>query len=175
MRRRTFLAVTGAGALAGCGAFGGETFEKSGGAFSNVETKTDLPEGVEYRSGQINLNDGEFTSIDFQGPVENHVTVEGQVVQNGPIDVYIMTTGQFTEFEREPQLVSAQRKYESVKTIDIDETVDEGGHHIVFDNTYIGGAEPSGKATIQFTFEVSGPTGTDSEGNSTDGGDSTPG
>lgn len=162
MRRRTFLAVMGAGTLTGCNALGGNEFEhaKQGDAFSNVKNATGLGKGEVGKSAHISLPEGEYVELGFSAKEESEMAMTGQVVKNGPIDLYVMTVDQFNKFKTQPNLISAEMEAENTGSIDLTKTLPAGDYLLVFDNTHLGGTEPSGKAEVEFEFVL---TGTGSE------------
>ncbi|WP_136716604.1 hypothetical protein [Halorientalis salina] len=164
MRRRTFLAVMGAGALTGCNALGGNNFNRKEDAFSNVQNATGLGPGEVGQSARVTLAAGEYANFPFTIREESEMNITGQVTKNGPIDVYIMTADQFNQYQRQPNLVPSESEAESIKTIDLTQQFQSGEYLFVFDNTNLGDAEPSGEVEIEFEFVL---TGTGEGGNTT--------
>jgi len=156
MRRRTYLAVMGAGLLTGCGGLGGNKFQQadSSSAISNVKNATGLDEGETGKSARGELKKGEYTSFGFQIKKESQMDFTLQVVSGGKIDVYVMTIDEFNEFQQEPNIISAKREFSNVKTIDTQEVIKPDGYNIVFDNTYQGDAKPSDDVVLQFEFKL---------------------
>ena len=169
MRRRTFLAVMGAGTLTGCNALGGNSnFEEknSGDAFTNVQTPSGLGKGDTGTSARATLGKGQFTNLGFQLGEKSKMVVTGQVTKNAPIDLYIMTVNQYQEFKRKPNLIPSEAAAEGVTSIDISRRFSSGDYFLVFDNTSLGQTEPSGEATVDFEFVLSG-TGQNKNTNTT--------
>jgi hypothetical protein len=178
MRRRTVLATVATSVLGGCGELTGESdsdedengddeaedddaqlqFEpaKQGTAFSNVRTATDLDDGETGKSATLTLAGGEYADFAFTTGEESEMDMTGQVTKNGPIDFYVMTPDQFNRYQREPDGIDAEARGENVDSIDLDRQLQSGEYLFVFDNTYLGGADPSGKVEIEFEF-VLGP------------------
>jgi hypothetical protein len=162
MRRRRFLATLGAGALAGCGALGGSEIERAEDPFTQVESATADDRGI-VRSGLVVLGENEYASVGFQGgagggsfPIE----MTGQVMQGGGIDVYIMTLDQFNQYKRQPNLITSEVEITGTQSPSVNRQLQPGEYFLVFDNTTMGSAEPSGEARIQFSFTVGDATGT---------------
>jgi hypothetical protein len=170
MRRRAVLATLGTGVFAGCSsinALGGTTFEKAP-ADEAVSNPKELHVGDEDKSGSsamLTLEKGQYFPRGFAWPTQFRLQIEGQVVENGPIDLYVLTTNQLNDFQKQPQIVNATMKEEGVESIEVNKKIDPGQYHLVFDNTNVGSASPSGVAEIQFKAEIIGqePTPTPSE------------
>ncbi|MFD1587834.1 hypothetical protein ACFR9U_12650 [Halorientalis brevis] len=159
MRRRTFLAVMGAGTLTGCNALGGNsTFEskKPGDAFSNVGTPSGLGKGDTGTSARVTLGKGQYTNLGFELGERSKMVVTGQVTKNAPIDMYVMTASQFNDFKRKPNLVPSETAAEGVTSIDVTNRFSSGNYFLVFDNTPLGQTEPSGEAVADFEFVLTG-------------------
>jgi len=158
MRRRTFLAVMGAGTLTGCNALGGNKFDgrEQGDAFSNIQNASGLEDGEAGKSARVTLASGEYSNFSFTLQEESVMTITGQVMTNGPIDLYVMTIDQFNQYQREPNLIDAEAEAENVDSIDLTQQLQSGEYLFVFDNTYLGQAEPSGEVEIEFEFVLTG-------------------
>lgn len=168
MRRRTFLAVTGAGMLTGCNALGGKKFTNAEDPFSGVQTVTGLEEDESGNSATANLPQGTYASFSFELQEPSEMALEGQAVKGGPIDIYVMTINQFNNYQRNEQIVgrnSYEVGAESTGSIEVTQQFQPGEYLIVFDNTHVGDASPSGEASIDFKFTLTG-TGR-SQGNTT--------
>jgi len=163
MRRRTFLATVGAGTLAGCSALGGPKFERATDAFTNVQQSEEGETTV--TTGLAVIPDGQYATFSFALAGDGEVALSGQVTQNPPMDFYIMGPDQFTEFQREPNLISAAAESEQTSTPDISIALAAGEYVGVFDNTYIGEAGPSGEARMDFRFALTAPEGTTTPSN----------
>jgi hypothetical protein len=170
MRRRAVLATLGTGVFAGCSsinALGGPTFEKAP-VKDAVANPKDLHQGDENKAGssaRLTLEKGQYFARGFAWPSEVDMRITGQIMKNGPIDLYVMTTSQLNDFQKQPQLINAMMKEEGIKSMDVQKTLDSGQYHLVFDNSQLGEASPSGTAEIQFKFELLGqatPTPTQS-------------
>lgn len=161
MRRRAVLATLGTGVFAGCSsinALGGPTFEKAP-ANEAISNPKELHVGDENKSGSsamLTLQKGQYFPRGFAWPTQFQLRMEGQVVDNGPIDIYVLTTNQLNDFQKQPQIVSAKMKEERVESIDVQKTFDPGQYHLVFDNSKVGSATPSGTAEVQFKAELLG-------------------
>jgi len=170
MRRRAVLATLGTGVFAGCSsinALGGSQFEKAprSEAVSNVKELNINDDNAGGQSARITLESGQYLAAGFAWGTPFRMEITGQVVQNGPIDLYVMTTGELNKFQREPNLVNATHEAPRVESLDVNTNMGAGEYHMVFDNTYLGDAEPSGAAEIEFSAEFVGqePTSTPSE------------
>lgn len=158
----------GAGTLTGCNALGGNKFKNAEDAFGKVENATGLSKGDTGKSAQVTLGKGNYTSFSFTLREQSEMTMKGQAVKGGPVDVYVMTVDQFNNYQRNKKLVgrsSYEAGAEGVNSIDITQQFEPGDYLIVFDNTYVGATSPSGEAQIEFNFVLSG-TG-QSQNNST--------
>lgn len=162
MRRRSFLATLGAGALAGCGALGGSDIERASDPFTQVESATG-DNGEVVRSGLVILGENEFAGVGFQGggsgdtfPIE----MTGQVMTGGRIDVYVMTLNQFNEYKAQPNIITSEAEVENTQSPTINQRFETADYFLVFDNTTMGSAQPSGEARIQFNISVGNATGT---------------
>ena len=169
MRRRAVLATLGTGVFAGCSsisALGGQKFEKAprGEAVSNIKELNLNDDNSGGQSAMVTLEKGEYLAAGFAWGTPFRMEITGQVVQNGPIDLYVMTTGQLNEFQREPNLIGATHEATRVESLDVSTDMEPGKYHMVFDNTYLGEAEPSGTVEIDFSAEIIGeePTPTPS-------------
>jgi hypothetical protein len=170
MRRRAVLATLGTGVFAGCSsinALGGQKFEKAprGEAVSNVKELNLNDETAGGQSARVTLEKGQYLAAGFAWETPFTMEITGQVVENGPIDLYVMTTGQLNKFQREPNLINAAHEAPRVESLDVNTDMQSGQYHIVFDNTHLGDAEPSGTAEIDFSAEFIGqePTPTPSQ------------
>jgi len=171
MRRRAVLATLGTGVFAGCSsisALGGTNFEKvpRNEAVSNAKELHVGDENKKGSSARVTLKKGQYLASGFAWPSRFRVKVTGQVIENGPIDLYIMTTGQLNSFQKQPNLINATYEGTNVESLDVDKRLEQGQYHLVFDNTHLGQAEPSGTAVIEFKAEFLGqgtptPTATD--------------
>lgn len=158
MRRRTFLAVMGAGTLTGCNALGGKKFDKRapGEAFSNVKTASGLGKGDAGKSARATLGKGEYANFGFKLKERSEMKITGQVMKNGPIDLYIMTVNQFNQFQRKPNLIPSEAAAEGIESIDFKKPFGSGDYLLVFDNTYLGQTSPSGEIEVEFEFVLTG-------------------
>ncbi|MFB6179180.1 MAG: hypothetical protein ABEI77_05590 [Halorientalis sp.] len=166
MRRRSYLAVMGAGLLTGCNALGGKKFAKAEQPFSNVQNASGLDKGDVGKSAHVELKKGRYANFSFTAQEQSKMDITGQVMENGPIDIYVMTIDQFNQYQRKPNLIPSKMEAEQVKSIDISSTIQPNDYLLVFDNTMLGGAKPSGKAVVEFEFVLSG-TGSNGNGNTT--------
>ncbi|MFB6163595.1 MAG: hypothetical protein ABEJ31_00375 [Haloarculaceae archaeon] len=154
MRRRTFLATVGAGALAGCSALGGKHFAMADDPFSDVtERQTDTSV---VKHGLAVIPEGEYATAGINSRKGDTLTVRGQVVKHGPIDLYVMTPDQFGKYKRQPNLVTAEFEARSTSAPDLTADLGKADYQLVMDNTYLGQATPSGEARFQFELEISG-------------------
>jgi len=156
MRRRYFLATLGAGTLAGCGVLGGGSdFERAEDPFTDVNSEERGDATVQ--SGLAILEQGQFAAAGFQGGTRSDtftLEVTGQVMQGGPVDVYIMTLPQFNEFKRRPNIVPSEIELSNTNAPDLSREMPTGEYFLVFDNTPLGRATPSGEARIEFSITV---------------------
>lgn len=167
MRRRTFLAVTGAGMLTGCNALGGNKFTNAEEPFSGVQTVTGLEDDDTGKSATAVLPKGSYASFAFTLQEPSEMALEGQAVKGGPVDIYVMTINQFNNYQRNKKIVGRsgyEVGAESTGSIDVTQQFQPGEYLIVFDNTYVGDASPSGEASIDFKFTL---TGSGQQGNTT--------
>jgi hypothetical protein len=162
MRRRSFLATLGAGALAGCGALGGSDIERAEDPFTQVQSATAESGGI-VRTGLVVLGENEYAAVGFQGgagggsfPIE----MSGQVMQGSGIDLYIMTLDQFNQYKRQPNLITSEAEITNTQSPSIDRQLQPGEYFLVFDNTTMGPTKPSGEARVQFSFTVGSASGT---------------
>jgi hypothetical protein len=161
MRRRAVLATLGTGVFAGCSsinALGGPSFEKAP-ADEAVSNPKELHVGDENKSGtsaRLTLQKEQYFPSGFAWPNRFRLRIEGQVVKNGPIDIYLLTNNQLIDYQKQPQIVNAAMKEESVESIDVDKKFDPGQYQLVFDNTNVGDTSPSGTAEVQFKAEILG-------------------
>ena len=170
MRRRAVLATLGTGVFAGCSsinALGGKKFEKAPReeAVSNAKELNINDENAGGQSGRITLEKGQYLVAGFAWETPFRMEITGQVVRNGPIDLYVMTIGQFNRFQREPNIINATHESTRVESLDVNTDMEQGRYNVVFDNTYLGEAEPSGTVEIESSIEFIGqePTPTPSE------------
>lgn len=171
MRRRAVLATLGTGVFAGCSsinALGGSTFEKAP-VKDAIANPKDLHQNDENKAGssaRLTLEKGQYFARGFAWPSDVEMRLTGQVMKNGPIDLYVMDGTQLNDFQKQPQIISAVMKEENIKGMDVSKNLGSGQYHLVFDNSRLGKASPSGTAEIQFKFELIGqatPTPTPSE------------
>jgi len=180
MRRRALLAIAASGVLGGCIERGGSRDEQVGGdasdagnwtttetpfrrfetvgqddAFSNVQNATGLDDGETGKSARVALAEGGYTHVPFavEEPSEMHLT--GHVMTNGPIDCYVMTVDQFNQYQREPDEIDAEAEFERVDAIDLARKLQSDDYLFVFDNTYLGEAEPSGEVEFEVVLGAS--------------------
>lgn len=161
MRRRAVLATLGTGVFAGCSsisALGGTNFEKvpRDEAVSNAKELHIGDENKKGSSAKVTLEKGQYLASGFAWPGPFTVKVTGQVMKNGPIDLYIMTTQEFNSFQKEPNLINATLEETNIESLDVNKKLENGQYNLVFDNTHLGEAKPSGTAEIQFQAEFIG-------------------
>jgi hypothetical protein len=160
MRRRAVLATLGTGVFAGCSsinALGGPSFEKA--PADAVTNPKELHRGDENKSGssaKITLEKEQYFASGFAWPDPFRFRVTGQVMENGPVDIYLMSNDRYNNYQKQPQLINAVVEAEGLDSIDIEENIDPGQYQLVIDNTNLGGVEPSGTAVVQFRAEVLG-------------------
>lgn len=154
MRRRSFLATVGAGALGGCSALGSEGIQVADDPFTDVSRRN--RSGARLNTGLAILPEGEYARARVTGKRGDRLRVTGQVMRNGPIDLYLMTLGQLNEYQREPALIDAERKAPATSSPELSATFDRREYFLVIDNTHLGSAEPSGTAEFQYNIRIEG-------------------
>jgi hypothetical protein len=153
MQRRSFLALAGAGVLAGCSALSGPEHN----IIAQDAWSIDEEVNEQYRqiaNGTVDIDTGEFAPYELspQQAVTLNVTADAEAV----FDVFVLDENEYDRYRDGDDNVSFPNDLSAFETTDVDFSarIHSGDHRVVFDNSRRYGTGPEESLTVDFSIAI---------------------
>ncbi|MFW5896259.1 MAG: zinc-ribbon domain-containing protein [archaeon] len=102
--------------------------------------------------GTVTIPPGQYAARIFEPETTVEYTTEFEVTDGKAIDVLFLDDGEYDRYRDRDDDVQIRGKRMNARAGDFEVTVGSGEFHLVFDNSAVYGASPSGEATVSLTI-----------------------
>lgn len=142
MDRRSYLALAGTAAVAGCISFGSEpeaaedawqdTSESQSGSQFTFEATVTLPEGT-------------YTARYFEPQTARTLSIDAEMDQ--PVETFLVSPAAFQTYTEGDEFTHRDAFHGTGSQIQVSSDIVPGSYRLVVDNTAMGSVEPAGETT----------------------------
>jgi hypothetical protein len=102
--------------------------------------------------GSVTIPSGRYAVRNASPNLSAEYEIDFEAVENGPIDVFVMDDGEYDRYRDRDDSFQVRLQEVDANSGTLRGTLSSGEYRIIFDNTGVFGADPSGEAVVNLTM-----------------------